>query len=137
MNRTKRQEPIPMAGLEITFAILQGSAIAFVLLLIFLFCSALSIHHGHFTQEHMSGMVLVSTLLASLLGGLFTLSIVKKNKLLVGLAVGFLLFSLLLTIGRIFYPSFQFGNAGPEILFASLVGGGMGKIFSVKKKKSH
>lgn len=129
-NKHNKKEDFP----EITIALLQGVGIGFVSLLLLLFASAVGISKGVFDQNNMKGIVLACTLVASLLGGVYTLSSVKKQFLFMGMAVGLLLFLLLLLIGLCFYPKFSFLQGGLEILFASLCGGAISKFFSKSKK---
>lgn len=133
MNKTSRQ---PVA-IDMALAILQGVFLAFCAVLFLLFFSAIAIDHGNLTQENRSGIILSSVVLATLGGGMFAASVVKKHSLLVGMAVGLLLFLFLLLIGYIFYPTASFDNNGVELLFSSLVGGSMAKIFSQKKKNKY
>lgn len=131
-NRHNKKEEFP----EMTMALLQGVAIAFVSLLLLLFASAVGISKGVFDQNNMKGIVLACTLVSSLLGGVYTLSSVKKQFMLLGMAVGLLLFLLLLLIGLCFYQKVSFLQGGVEILFAALCGGAISKFFSKSKKTS-
>lgn len=136
MNQTTRK-PITFTPMDIAFALLQGTCLSLIILLCFLLFSAVAIDHGNLTQDHTMGIILSSVVLSTLVGGMFSASVVKKHSLIIGMAVGFLVFLTLLLLGYLIYPSAHIGNNGLEILFASLVGGGMAKIFSQKKRKKY
>lgn len=137
MNKTKQREPEQFLNMEVVRSVLKGVGVAFLLLFIFLFFAAFAIDQGRLTQEHIDGIILVSVFISTLLGSLLALSKVKIYKVLVGIFVGLLLFSLLFLLGTLCYPTTHFANNGFDILFASLVGGGIAKIFSGKKKKNY
>lgn len=125
-------QPMPEQR-EIIFAILKGVIIGFVILIILLFFVAIGVSQNIIAPEDMQGASLVTILLSALIGGVYTLSVQKKQGILVGIIVGFLLFLLLFSLGLTFYPqesSFRF-----PILLASVCGGAMSKIFVMKKKK--
>lgn len=121
---------------EILMALLKGVFVALVALLILVFIAAVAISNGLLKQDSMTGIVLVCTLLSSLFGGIYTLSSVKKQFFLLGVAVGLILFVVLLFLGLCFYQNVSVLHGGSEILLASLCGGAMAKLFSKQKKKS-
>lgn len=124
-------------SVKIAIAVVKGVGVGILTLFLLLFLFAVAIHKEWLMEEQSSGIVLVSYLLASLVGGLFATSFVGQYSLLIGSSVGLLLFFLFMLVGYCIYPSAGFGNGGYEILFAALVGGGMAKIFYHKKRKNH
>lgn len=121
----------------IFLAVVQGVGVAAFVLFLLLFLAAFFVDKEWFGQEHFEGIVLVSYVIASLMGGIYASVLVGKYSLLVGTFVGLLLFLLFFALGLCIYPESSFGSEGMEVLFASLVGGGMAKIFYQKKRKNH
>lgn len=134
-NRTRQTGEAGFPWIEASMAVGKGLGVAIVLLLILLFLSSIALYHGVFSQENMTGMVLVCTLFSALAGGGFALSLLKKHGLFLGMAVGILLFLVLLLLGYCFYGKTTLGTDSLEILFASFCGGCLAKLFTKKRKK--
>lgn len=130
------KQTMPINGIDTVLILVKGTALALGLLLGFLFLSAISIAQGLIPQERMFGVVLVCVVLSTLGAGYYGLSKIQHHGLLFGGVIGLLLFISLYLIGICVSSGIDFSNGGVEILFASICGGALSKLFWRKNNKA-
>ena len=103
-------------------SVFLGGVTAFLFCVLFLFLVSIGISNGLLKAEQGPQVTVVACVLA--------VGQHKGRKLLIGLAVGGILFLLLLTCGILMYDSFSLENGGIELLGGTLCGGGAAGILT-------
>lgn len=111
-------------------SVFLGGVTAFLFCVLFLFLVSIGISNSLLKAEQGPQVTVVACVLGSFLGGLLAVGQHKGRKLLIGLAVGGILFLLLLTCGILMYDSFSLENGGIELLGGTLCGGGAAGILT-------
>lgn len=111
-------------------AVLLGGAAAFLTCVAFLFLAAVGISRGLLGPELRYQLAVAGCVVGSFVGGMLAVRRCSARGLLVGLAVGGVLFLLLLTLGLLLYDAISPENGGPGLLLGSLCGGATAGILS-------
>lgn len=111
-------------------AVLIGGGTAFLLCGIFLLLASLGISYGFLKAGQGYQITLVACVFGSFFGGLFAISRCSGRRLFVGLAVGGVLFLVLLTCGVLLYENFSLENGGIGLLGGTLCGGAASGILA-------
>lgn len=110
--------------------ILTGGITAFLLCTVLLFLSSVGISEGLIGMNLQYRITVVICVLSSFLGGLLAVRQCPGRSLLVGIAVGAVLFLLQLSIGILLYDTFSLENGGIGLLCGGLCGGAASGILS-------
>jgi len=111
-------------------AILLGGAAAFAVGVVLLFLAALGVSRGLLDGGLRYQLTVVSCVLGSFIGGIFAVRNSPARGLLVGLAVGGVLFLVQLSLGLLLFESFSLESGGIGLLFGDLCGGAAAGILS-------
>ena len=103
--------------------ILWGGITAFLLCVVFLFLAAVGISEGLIQMSLQYRLTVVICVLSSFLGGTLVVRQCPGNRLLVGIAVGAVLFLLQLSVGILVYDTFSLENGSIGLLCGGLCGG--------------
>lgn len=131
----KKQENADITWVEIMCQLMKGGVLAGVSTVILLLFGAVLISTGVLKERWMDGAVLAVCVIASMVGGLYSVKRLKKRTLFVGLGVGLILFLLLLAAGVLAYGTDSMGYNAAGILCSSLCGGGLAGIIGSSPKK--
>ena len=104
-------------------AILLGGTGAFGLCVLLLLLTAIGISQGLLDAALRDQITVVVCVISSLFGGLFAVRQSPSRGLLIGLAVGAVLFLLQLTLGVLIYDTFSLENGGIGLMCGALCGG--------------
>ena len=104
-------------------AVLVGGALAFLICLAFLFAASIGISRGLLEAKLQYQLAVVACVLGSFVGGFLAVRACPHRGLFVGLAVGGVLFLLVLTLALLFFDSMSFENGGLGLLCGALCGG--------------
>lgn len=115
--------------------VLIGAALAGVVSLLFLFVCALLISAGHLSADHTGVLSVCACVVGSLVGGVTAVSRCKGRSLMVGLAVGVVLYLILLTVGLLLYKTVALEEGGLPLGCGCLCGGALAGLFGVRPKK--
>ena len=111
-------------------AVLIGGATAFVVGVALLFLASIGISRGLLDGGLRYQLTVVSCVLGSFAGGIFAVRGSPARGLLVGLAVGGVLFLLQLSLGLLLFEGFSMEGGGIGLLFGDLCGGAAAGILS-------
>ena len=103
--------------------VLLGGVIAFIVCLLCLLLASVGISRGILSADLRTQLVVITCVIGSLCGGLFAVRQCQARGLIVGLAVGAVLFLLQLTLGLLLYDSLSPEKVGLGLLGGSLCGG--------------
>lgn len=112
--------------------ILLGGVTAFLLCTVFLFLASVGISEGLISMGLQYRLTVVICVLSSFLGGVMVVRQCPGQGLLMGIAVGAVLFLLQLSVGLILYDTFSLENGGIGLLCGGLCGGAASGILSGK-----
>lgn len=122
--------------------VLIGGTIAFAVCLLCLFFASIGISQGFLSADLRPQLVVIACVIGSFCGGLLAVRQCSAQGLIVGLAVGAVLFLLQLTLGLLLYDAVSPENGGLGLLCGALCGGaaagilgGGGRRSSVNKGK--
>lgn len=110
--------------------ILLGGLTAFLMCTAFLFLVSVGISEGLIGMNLQYRLTVVICVLSSFLGGIMAVRQCPGRGLLVGVAVGGVLFLLQLSMGLILYDTFSLENGGIGLLCGGLCGGAASGILS-------
>ncbi len=122
-------------------AVLLGGVAAFLTCLGFLLLAAFGVSGGLISADLRYQLTVVGCVLGGFAGGLFAVRRCPARGLIVGLAVGAVLFLLQLTLGLLIYNEISLESGGVGLLCGALCGGAAAGILggggrrSVKGKK--
>ena len=135
-RREKRQAESENLWVSAMCELLKGGVAAGLVSIISLLACAVMVAAGVLRERWMEGAVLACCVVGAWVGGLFAARRIGARTLLVGLAVGGILFLLLLTAGLLAFETASIENGGVGVLCACLCGGGIsGLMGGVRKKK--
>lgn len=115
--------------------LLKGGVAAGVITILALLLCAVLMSVGLLREEWIEGTVLACCVIGSFVGGELCIKRVRSKTILIGLAVGGILFLLLLTAGLLAFESSGMKQGGIGILCASLCGGGISGLLGGREKK--
>ena len=110
--------------------ILMGGITAFLLCIVFLTLAAAGISKGLISANLHNQITVVACVLSSFLGGLLVVREGKGRGVVLGIAVGAVLFLFQLSIGILIYDTFTLENGGIGLLCGALCGGAASGILS-------
>ena len=110
--------------------ILFGGITAFLLSTVFLFLTSVGISEGIISMSLQYRLTVVICIISSFLGGVLAVRQCSGSSLLVGIAVGAVLFLLQLSIGILLYDTFALENGSIGLLCGGLCGGAASGILS-------
>lgn len=110
--------------------ILVGGVTAFLLCTALLFLTAVGISEGLIGMGLQYRLTVVVCVLSSFLGASMVVGQCQGRRLLVGIAVGAVLFLLQLSIGLLLYDTFSLENGGIGLMCGGLCGGAAAGILS-------
>lgn len=131
----KSEEEQSVMVLRYGKAVLLGGGVALAVSLLVLLLAALGISRGLLSGELQTQLTIVSCVAGSFFGGLTAVRRCPARGLLVGLAVGGVLFLLQLTIGLLLYDTLALESGGVGLLFGALCGGAAAGILGRGGKK--
>lgn len=119
--------------------VLLGGVVALAACFVLLLLASVGISSGRLAQEHMDQITIVACVVGSFLGAMTAIKRCGARTLIVGLAVGAVLFLLLLTGGVLLYHTTALEAGGIGILCGSLCGGAAAGVLlgMVGKKGAH
>lgn len=110
--------------------ILLGGLTAFLMCTVLLFLVSAGISEGLISMSLQYRLTVVICVLSSFLGGIMVVRQCPGRGLLVGIAVGAVLFLIQLSIGLVLYDTFSLENGGIGLLCGGLCGGAAAGILS-------
>ena len=130
----KREEDQSARLIRCGLGILLGGVMALAICCLFLLGASVAISSGLGGEELMYQLTIVGCVLGGFGGGLFA---AKRcgGALLTGLAVGTVLFLLLLTIGALFFETMELEAGGIGLLCGGLCGGAAAGLLNGGKGK--
>lgn len=134
-KRDRRQEDPGSLWINTMCELIKGGVFAGITAILSLFLCAVLVSTGLLREHWMEGAGLACCVLGALIGGMYSVKAIKRRPLLVGLAVGGVLFLLLLTAGFLAYETASIEQGGVGILCACLCGGGIAGILGGTRKK--
>ena len=134
-KRDRRQEDPGSLWINTMCELIKGGVFAGITTILFLFLCAVLVSTGLLRERWMEGAGLACYVLGALIGGIYSVKAIQRRPLLVGLAVGGVLFLLLLTAGFLAYETASIEQGGVGILCACLCGGGIAGILGGTRKK--
>lgn len=133
-KRDRHQEETGAQWLRGMYELLKAGAISGVTAVLVLLVCAFLVSGGMLKDAWMGGVVMAACVFGAMTGGVYAARKIRKRYLLVGLAVGGVLFLLLLTAGMLAYGGTAEENVA-GILSACMCGGGIAGILSSKPEK--
>ena len=115
--------------------ILLGGVVALAVCLMFLFLCSIGISGGWLQEGLMYQMAVVSCVIGGFAGAMTAVRRCGSRALIVGLAVGAVLFLLLLTVGVLLFESMSLEAGGLGLLCGGLCGGAAAGLMGSKPKK--
>ena len=135
-RREKRQPESENLWVCAMCELLKGGVAAGLVSIVSLLVCAVMVSAGVLRERWMEGAVLACCVLGAWVGGLFAARRIGARTLLVGLAVGGILFLLLLTAGLLAFETASIEHGGVGVLCACMCGGGIaGLMGGLRKKK--
>lgn len=116
-------------------SILIGGVAAMLVCFLFLLLASIGISSGWLSEGLMYQLTIVGCVLGSFAGGIFAVRRCGTRTLLVGLAVGGVLFLLLLTIGLLFFDTMTPEAGGVGLLCGALCGGAAAGLLGSRPKR--
>ncbi|MBP3521874.1 MAG: TIGR04086 family membrane protein [Oscillospiraceae bacterium] len=110
--------------------ILLGGLTAFLMCTVLLFLVSVGISEGLISMSLQYRLTVVICVLSSFLGGIMVVRQCPGRDLLVGIAVGAVLFLIQLSVGLVLYDTFSLENGGIGLLCGGLCGGAAAGILS-------
>lgn len=110
--------------------ILLGGLTAFLMCTVLLFLVSVGISEGLISMSLQYRLTVVICVLSSFLGGIMVVRQCPGRSLLVGIAVGAVLFLIQLSVGLVLYDTFSLENGGIGLLCGGLCGGAAAGILS-------
>lgn len=110
--------------------ILLGGLTAFLMCTVLLFLVSVGISEGLISMSLQYRLTVVICVLSSFLGGVMVVRQCPGRGLLVGIAVGAVLFLIQLSVGLVLYDTFSLENGGIGLLCGGLCGGAAAGILS-------
>lgn len=110
--------------------ILLGGLTAFLMCTVLLFLVSVGISEGLISMSLQYRLTVVICVLSSFLGGIMVVRQCPGRGLLVGIAVGAVLFLIQLSVGLVLYDTFSLDNGGIGLLCGGLCGGAAAGILS-------
>lgn len=129
----KREEDQSARLIRCGLGILLGGFMALIICCLFLLGASVAISSGLGGEELMYQLTIVGCVLGGFGGGLFA---AKRcgGVLLTGLAVGIVLFLLLLTIGALFFETMELEAGGIGLLCGGLCGGAAAGLLNGRRE---
>ena len=134
-RREKRRPESENQWVNTMCELLKGGVAAGLTAILTLLLCAVLVSAGMLRERWMEGAVLASCVVGSWIGGLFAVRKIGARTLLVGLAVGGILFLLLLTAGLLAFETASIAHGGIGVLCACLCGGGLAGLLGGGAKK--
>ena len=134
-KRDRRQEDPGSLWINTMCELIKGGVFAGITAILSLLLCAVLVSTGLLRERWMEGAGLACCVLGAMIGGIYSVKTIKRRPLLVGLAVGGVLFLLLLTAGFLAYETASIEQGGVGILCACLCGGGIAGILGGTRKK--
>jgi len=116
-------------------SILIGGVAAMLVCFLFLLLASIGISSGWLSEGLMYQLTIVGCVLGSFAGGIFAVRRCGTRTLLVGLAVGGVLFLLLLTIGLLLFDTMTPEAGGVGLLCGALCGGAAAGLMGSRPKR--
>lgn len=110
--------------------ILLGGLTAFLMCTVLLFLVSVGISEGLISMSLQYRLTVVICVMSSFLGGIMVVRQCPGRGLLVGIAVGAVLFLIQLSVGLVLYDTFSLENGGIGLLCGGLCGGAAAGILS-------
>ena len=110
--------------------ILLGGLTAFLMCTVLLFLVSVGISEGLISMSLQYRLTVVICVLSSFLGGIMVVRQCPGRGLLVGIAVGAVLFLIQLSVGLVLYDTFSLDNGGIGLLCGGLCGGAAAGILN-------
>ena len=110
--------------------ILLGGLTAFLMCTVLLFLVSVGISEGLISMSLQYRLTVVICVLSSFLGGVMVVRQCPGRGLLVGIAVGAVLFLIQLSVGLVLYDTFSLENGGIGLLCGGLCGGAAAGILN-------
>ena len=137
-RREKRRPESENQWVNAMCELLKGGVAAGLVSILTLLLCAVMVSAGVLKERWMEGAVLASCVAGALAGGMLAVLRIRARTLLVGLAVGGILFLLLLTAGFLAFNTASIEHGGVGVLCACLCGGGLAGLLGRKTpKKKH
>ena len=114
---------------------LVGGIIGVIACVVILFLCSIGISYGWIGDEYMTQYTVIACLASAFLGGMYSVSRLKKKTLIVGIGVGIVQFLILLVVGVMIFPSVTIDSTGGILLCMSLLGGMFAGLLGGKRKK--
>ena len=121
MRKTEEEQGAKLV--RCTLGVVIGGVTALIVCLVFLLAASLGIARGALSEGLMYQITVVSCVVGSFIGGTVAVRRCGVRSLLAGLAVGGVLFLLLLTVGVLFFQMVSPGSGGIGLLCGCLCGG--------------
>lgn len=134
-RREKRQPESENQWVSAMCELLKGGVAAGLVTILTLLLCAVLVSAGVLRERWMEGAVLACCVAGAWVGGLFSARRIGTRTLLVGLAVGSVLFLLLLTAGLLVFETASIEHGGIGVLCACLCGGGAAGLMGGGRKK--
>ena len=119
----KNEEEQGVKLLQYGKTVLFGGVVAFIVSLLCLLLASVGISQGFLSADLKTQLAVIACVIGSFCGGLFAVRQCPARGLIVGLAVGVVLFLLQLTLGLLLYDTLSLENGGLGLLCGSLCGG--------------
>ena len=134
-RREKRQPESENQWVSAMCGLLKGGVAAGLMSILSLLMCAVMVSAGVLRERWMEGAVLGCCVVGAWVGGLFSARRIGSRTLLAGLAVGGILFLLLLTAGLLAFETASIEHGGVGVLCACLCGGGIAGLMGGSRKK--
>ena len=134
-RREKRHPESENQWVNAMCELLKGGVAAGLVSILTLLLCAVMVSAGVLRERWMDGAVLACCVVGALIGGLVSVRSIWARTLLVGLAVGGILFLLLLTAGLLAFDTASIEHGGVGVLCACLCGGGIAGLLGGTGKK--
>ena len=115
--------------------ILTGGLLSLGISIIILFLFSIGISSGWLNDRTMPQCTVISCVIGSLGGAVFSIHCVREKKLFVGLLTSCIQFLLILSIGFLMYPGTSLSEHGASIAGGCIVGGLLAGFLGAKPKK--
>ena len=131
----KKEDERGNQAMRFASCVFLGGVIGLVACVLLLFVCSIGISNGWIGDEYMTQYTVAACLAAAFLGGIYSVSRLKKKTLIVGIGVGIVQFLILLVVGVMIFPSVTIDSTGGILLCMSLLGGVFAGVLGGKQKK--
>lgn len=118
-------------------SVILGGGVGATVCLLLLLLAAIGISSGFFSMKLQYQLAVVGCVLGSFAGGAWAVRQCSAQRMLVGLAVGGVLFLLQLTAGLLLFETAAFENGGIGLLFGDLCGGAAAALVTKEKRRKN